>query len=156
MAATRSNSQSTSSEPTLPDEIPNTPHENMGTSDTFWENMLPLDLSDIQFRAIELTIQGLRDTQIAQTLGINRKTLWQWKTQHDDYCQALTIARTQLLATTGDRCQNIAQKATAVLASFLEEHNEPNNRIRSAQILLSAACRFKPAPEKRQPAPPED
>ncbi len=105
-----------------------------GTSEELWET-LPLNVTDIQFRAIELIIQGLKDTQIAHALGISRKTLWQWKTHDDDYRKALTEARAALHGSTGDRCQTIAQKATTVLAEFLNEDVEDINRLRAAQIL---------------------
>jgi DNA-binding CsgD family transcriptional regulator len=147
---------STTSGLSIPNECPTALLKNMGTSETFWGIDLPVDLTDIQFRAIEFTIQGLHDTQIAQTLGINRKTLWKWKTNDDDYRQALTIARAQLHAATADRCQNIAQKAAAVLAKFLDDTAD-NNRLRAAQILLTVASRFKPTPPaQRPPADPQD
>jgi transposase-like protein len=123
-----------------------------GTSGELWET-LPLNVTDIQFRAIDLIIQGFKDTKIAQALGISRKTLWNWKSKDDDYRQALTEARATLHGSTGDRCQTIAQKATAVLAEFLEDDVKDNNRLRAAQILLTAASRFKPVPEKRDPKP---
>jgi hypothetical protein len=147
----RSNSISPIEQPNF-DRDPQADDANPGTFERIWET-LPLNVTDIQFRAIDLIIQGLKDTQIAHALGINRKTLWQWKTHDDNYRKALTEARTNLHGSTSDRCQNIAQKATAVLAEFLDEDVEANNRLRAAQILLSAASRFKPVPEKRQPTP---
>ncbi|HEY1921775.1 MAG TPA: helix-turn-helix domain-containing protein [Tepidisphaeraceae bacterium] len=118
-----------------------------------WGN-LPLGITDIQFRAIELAIQGHRDTQIAQMLGLDRKTIWNWKTHDENYRDALTRARTHLHSTTVDRCQNIAQQATLVLADFLSEDNVPNIRLRAAQILLSTASRIKPEKVKL-PSPPQ-
>ncbi len=122
-------------------------------SQTFWGATRTFDLSDAQFRAIDLTVQGQRDTQIAQTLGLNPKTLWRWKTENDAYRRALTIAREQVHGSTTDRCQHIAHKATGVLAGFLEPANEPKNRMKAAQILLNAATRIRPVPEKRQRIP---
>ncbi len=147
--------RSTSIAPIDPPNInrdPQADDANSGTFERIWET-LPLNVTDIQFRAIELLIQGFKDTQIAQALGISRKTLWNWKSKDDDYRQALTEARATLHGSTGDRCQTFAQKATAVLAEFLHEDVEANNRLRAAQILLTAASRFKPVPEKRQPTP---
>jgi hypothetical protein len=123
------------------------------SSQTFWEATHTFDLSDAQFRAIDLTVQGLRDTQIAQALSLNPKTLWRWKTENDTYRRALIIAREQVHGSTTDRCQHIAQKATGVLAGFLEPANEPQNRMKAAQILLNVATRFKPIPEKRERIP---
>jgi hypothetical protein len=44
--------------PAISHKSPTTPHENMGTFDTFWEIMLPLHLSNTQFRAIKFPIQN--------------------------------------------------------------------------------------------------
>ena len=142
----------------IPDQDPAGPPEYLGTSGAIWDIQLPLNLTDIQFRAIELTIQGHRDTQIAHALSINRKTLWRWKNLDDDYRQALTSARIFLHATTADRCQTIAQKATAVLAGFLDDSDD-KNRLRAAHVLLSVASRFKPVTPIIHPkasAPRED
>jgi hypothetical protein len=126
-----------------------------GDSETLCDTLASIKLSDAQFRAIELTVQGHRDTQIAQTLGLHRRTLWFWKTQNDDYRHALALARTHLLGTTIDRCQNVAQQATLVLASFLDEDNDPNHRLKAAQVLMTNANRFQPLKEKYQPRKPE-
>jgi hypothetical protein len=64
---------------------------------------------------------------------------------NDDYRQTLILARGQLYASAADRCQNLLFGATAVLAKFLEGSSD-KNRIRSAQILLQAAGRFRPLP----------
>jgi len=68
-----------------------------------------VDLDEIRFRAIELTIQGLSDTQIAERLMINRRTLWRWKTHDEDYRWALAEARTQAYSTVAD-CSGTNQK----------------------------------------------
>jgi hypothetical protein len=137
----------------IPNGDPQAQTEITGHPGTFWDTAGTFNLSDMQFRAIELTIQGQRDTQIAQTLGLNRKTIWRWKTEIEPYREALTLARLHLHSATTDRCQTIAQKATAVLASFLEPGVESHDRMKAAQILLNVATRFKPVPEKRDRPP---
>jgi len=142
----------TPTELSIPDEGPADLLENPGTSETIWDIELPLNLTDIQFRAIELTIQGMRDTQIAQTLSVDRKTLWRWKTHDEDYQQALTSARIYLHGTTADRCQTIAQKAAGVLAKFLDDTDD-KIRLKAAHILMTAASRFKPVTPRIRPQP---
>ncbi len=113
------------------------------------------NLSNVQSRAIELALQGLRDSQIAKALALSPKTLWRWKTQDDDYRQALADARIQLHQAATDRCQTYALSAAAVLSKFLADEND-KNRFRAAHILLSAASRFKsPTPPKEKPPEPE-
>jgi len=147
----------TSTELSFPEGEPGAIIEDSGTSETIWDIELPLNLSDIQFRAIELTIQGMRDTQIAQSLSVDRKTLWRWKTHDEDYQQALTSARIYLHGTTADRCQTIAQKAAGVLAKFLD-NTDDKIRLQAAHILLSVASRFKPVTPRIRPqaSVPED
>ena len=65
------------------------------------------ELSDIQYRAIELTIQGLSDVQIAKMLSIARRTLWRWKTYDDEYRLALSEARSQIHAAVADRYRTL-------------------------------------------------
>ncbi len=133
-----------------PEPRPQNYVESFGPFETIWDIERHLNLTDCQMRAIDLTIQGMRDTQIAQTLSVNRKTLWRWKTDNEDYRQALILARMHLHSTTADRCQTFAQKAVSVLAKFLED-SEDKNRLRAAQILLNVASRFKPLSLKSNP-----
>ena len=65
------------------------PPTEMGESERMWDIGYAPNLTDLQLRAIALTIQGHRDTQIARILSINRRTFWQWKTFDDEYRQAL-------------------------------------------------------------------
>ena len=114
------------------------------------------NLSDIQLRAIELTIQGHSDSQTARILSINRRTIWHWKTHNQDYRQTLAEARTHVHDCATDRCQNIAFKATAVLTEILDDPTI-TNRMRAAQILLNLAARLKPTlPAPRSPDPSDN
>jgi len=99
-------------------------------------------LSNCQCRAIELALDGLRWSQIAKTLGLNRKTLWRWKTQDPDFQQALAEARADRYGFAAERCQTFAGRAAAVLARYLDDSDD-KLRLRAAQLLLQAASRFK-------------
>jgi hypothetical protein len=111
------------------------------------------NLSDIQLRAIDLLLQGYNDTQTAQLLSISPRTLWNWKNRDDDYREHLAEARHQLHATVTDRLESIVFKATATLLKFLDDPTDAS-RMKAAQILLSAASRYKPEPSpKRLPTP---
>lgn len=68
------------SDPTFPLPPPQVGHSQID-GDFFPE----YNLDEVQFRAIELTVQGLGDVQIAEMLSINRRTLWRWKTLDEDY-----------------------------------------------------------------------
>ena len=98
-------------------------------------------------------MQRHSDTQIAEMLSIDRKTLWRWKRLNDEYRYVLASAASlQVHAAAGDRCQNLLFRATAVLARFLEDPAD-KNRMRAAQILLQTAGRIRPVPQKQPPEP---
>jgi DNA-binding CsgD family transcriptional regulator len=141
--------------PSATDQAPSylTPHiENVGDSERKCDIDPSPNLSDIQLRAIELTVQGHTDSETARILSINRRTIWHWKTHNDDYRQALAEARIYVHDSATDRCRSIAFKATAVLTEILD-HPTVTNRMRAAQILLNLAARLKPTtPAPRPPA----
>ena len=97
----------------------------MGHSEAQWDIAELLNLTDIQLRLSSLTALGHPDSQIADALSINRKTLWRWKHLHDEYRQTLARARLQLHATAGDRCHSLLFRAASVLAEFLEDQLGP-------------------------------
>ena len=127
-----------------PSEAPPLPPQ-MGHSGADWDFYPAYNLTDVQFRAIELTVQGLGDVQIAQMLSIDRKTLWRWKTFDEDYRRALSDARIQVHSAVADRYRTLLLRATSVMAKFLEDQAE-NNRFRASYALLMMAGCFKPLP----------
>ena len=48
-----------------------------------------VDLNQQQLQALDLLGQGVRVTHVAQRLGIDRSTLFRWKTQHPPFIAAL-------------------------------------------------------------------
>jgi hypothetical protein len=128
---------------------PDTESPESGNFEKDWESFPAQNLTDNQIRAIELTVQGHSDTQIAQMLSINRKTLWNWKNLDEDYREALAEARLQIHASVTDRYENIVFKATGVLVKFLEDPTD-KNRMKAAQILLTLASRYKPASRSKR------
>ncbi|HEY1923431.1 MAG TPA: helix-turn-helix domain-containing protein [Tepidisphaeraceae bacterium] len=141
-----------------PDSFPNS-EENDSLTGTFENNREiyhSQNLSDVQLRGIDLMTQGYTDTQAAQILSISRRTIWNWKNRDDDFREALAEARLQLHATITDRYESVILKTTAVLVKLLEDPSHVNC-IKAAQILLTAASKYKPTqPTQRPMAAPED
>ena len=149
---------------------PSDPEENpskLAQNGTFGDIDPNYNLSNTQCRAIELALDGLRWSHIARTLGLSRKTLWRWKSQHLDFQLALADARADRYDFASERCQNLATRAAHVLAKYLEDSADDKNRMRAAQLLLQAAARFKLPVTRRQlpdypadplltPPPPDD
>ena len=126
------------------------PGGDLGHSETNWDSSNADPLSERQLQAIELTMQGHTDIQIAQTIGINRRTLWRWKNLDDDYRRVLNNARIQQYASAADRYQMLLTRATGILSQCLQD-NADENRFRAATLVLSMAGCFRPLPPKILP-----
>jgi hypothetical protein len=121
----------------------------VGNFEESWESLSPpYELTPLQFQAIDFTIQGMRDTQIAGLLSIDRKTLWNWKTHDPEYARALQDARMQVFSGIADRYRTLLMKATLVMAKFLDD-SAPNNRFRASYALLMMAAAFS-RPRRRR------
>jgi hypothetical protein len=126
-----------------PDPIPETHPRDLGSSEIFYDIEPDFDITDIQTRAIELTILGHNDSQVAQLLRINRRTLWTWKTQNPNYQRALSSARIQAHAGIIDRYRHLLLRASEILAQLLEDPSE-EKRQRAALALLNMVGSFRP------------
>jgi hypothetical protein len=125
----------------------------LGHSGDDWDFSEISELTERQLRSIELTMQGHSDSQIAQRLQINRKTLWRWKTLDPDYRRILANARIQLYAAATDRYQVLLARATSILAKFLEDPGDQRSFPAALAILNMAGC-FKPLPPRYFPPDP--
>ncbi|MGD0770293.1 MAG: hypothetical protein ABSB42_19085 [Tepidisphaeraceae bacterium] len=125
--------------------MPAPPRGGMGHSGDDWDFSQFDELTERQLRAIELTMLGHTDVQIAQRLQINRKTLWRWKTLDQCYRRVLAQARIQLYAAATDRYQMLLGRATSILAKFLDDPAD-DRRFPAALAVLNMAGAFKPLP----------
>jgi DNA-binding CsgD family transcriptional regulator len=80
------------------------------------------NLSDKQLQAIELTIQGYPDIRIADMLEIDRRTLWHWKTQNEDYRKLLFQSRDYVHTRVSDRYHDLLTQAWSVIEESLDHH----------------------------------
>jgi len=123
--------------------VPAPPGGVVGHSGDDWDFSEIDELTERQLRAIELTMQGHNDAQIAQRLQINRKTLWRWKTLDPDYRRVLANARVALFSTAIDRYQVLLGRASAILAKFLEDPDD-HRCFPAALAIFNMAGAFKP------------
>jgi DNA-binding CsgD family transcriptional regulator len=136
--------------PSLPDVDTPPPGGDLGNYGKNWETPTEFQLSDLQLRAIELTLQGHSDTRVAQALAISRRTLWNWKTLDDEYRQVLTDTRAQNFGSATDRYQHLLGQATTILGAALRDPDE-KTRFKAAQVLLNMAGAFRPQIPKLLP-----
>jgi hypothetical protein len=139
-----------------PQAPPDTPPGEVLPFEAQWGFDATYDLTDVQLRAIELTVQGLTDSHIAQVLNVNRKTIWKWKTYNEEYKSALTAARLQAHCTVVDRFRSLLMQSSSILAKALQDPVE-EKRYRAALALLNMAGCFRPLPiELVRPDPNND
>ncbi len=112
-------------------------------------NPRSFNLSCLQMQAIEHSLRGVRDSRIAEILGIDRKTLWNWKTFNEDYRRALAEGSAAIHAALIEQIQSAAAKAADALDDLLDDSNE-QIRLSAAQTLLRSAAAFKPKSPRHQ------
>jgi len=93
------------------------------------------DLSDLQLRAIELSVRGHSDSEISRMIRVGRKSLWRWKTRNPTYRQYLNRSRLDRWAMIGLRQQGSVDRAACALDRLQDDQSE-NTRIRAAQVLV--------------------
>ena len=98
-------------------------------------------------QAIDLTIQGFNDLEIADILSINRKTLWRWKTDDAEYSRALTDTRREIHASIADRYRSLLMRATEVMAVL--EDDADNNRFPPRAADDGRRLQAPPSPPRR-------
>ncbi len=102
-------------------------------------------LTDLQHRAIEYLVLGLSEAQVVAKLGINRKTLWRWKSFDHDFRHALALCRAQVHESNIDRYQHVLQEATDVLVGMLKDQ-DAGRRFKAAYAFLCMSTAYRPTP----------
>lgn len=121
------------------DNVPGKNPPKKGQSETNWDYVRELAISDLQFRAIRFTLNGKNDTDISAALGVSRRTLYRWKKHDQNYRAVLESFRSQLIEATGDMCQKYITSALDALASTVGETVSETTRVYAADALLRHA-----------------
>ena len=93
-------------------------------------------LSDAQVRAVELMVEGRSNEEIANTLGVDRTTVWRWRTRADVRAE---VRRLQTIR--GDwlwqRIERLSADAVSTLEDLLADKSlDGSLRLRAAQAAL--------------------
>lgn len=78
-------------------------------------------LSPRQLIAIEMLAAGKNSTEVANTLGVDRKILWRWKTENPYFIAELNKNIKELWLTAKERLNSLVSKAVDVLSDGLNE-----------------------------------
>ncbi len=115
----------------------------------------PIDIPPLnsqQISAIDLISIGRTDTQIANTLGIHRSTLWRWRQHHPLFKSELSRRRHEVWGAAADRFRRHLFLALDTLRSHLKNENAiVQFRAAKALVNLAAHNRFAPPDQPTDP-----
>ena len=94
-------------------------------------------MTDKQFAAVDLLAMGKSLGFVAESLQIDRKTLYHWR-QDEDFQQALSERRRELWSSATDRLRGMLDASLDVIEQQLHERYEPT-RFRAAATCLRLA-----------------
>jgi hypothetical protein len=77
-------------------------------------------LSIAQENAIDLLILGKSDREVADTVGVNRTTIWEWRTAHPLVMATLERRRAEVWRQPQERLRSLLAKAVENLAAAVE------------------------------------
>src|SRR5262245_38350860 len=80
----------------------------------------PKPLTPEQEHAVDLLLTGLCDREVAESLGVSRWTVQQWRTGHPVFMATLQQRRAELWGTTGERLRALMSRAVENLQVAVE------------------------------------
>jgi hypothetical protein len=78
-------------------------------------------LSIAQANAIDLRIVGKTDGEVADTIGVNRTTVWEWRTRHPVFMATLEQRRAEVYRVPVERLRSLAATAVDNIATAINE-----------------------------------
>jgi hypothetical protein len=77
-------------------------------------------LSIEQQNAIDLLILGKSDKEVAEAVGVNRTTIWEWRTAHPIFMTSLERQRAEVWRQPQERLRSLLSKAVENLGQAVE------------------------------------
>ena len=96
------------------------------------------ELSPRQHKAIELLLRGLSDAEAAAEIGVDRTTVYRWRTDDPEFLDTLETQRRILWQQSAQRLQTMYQPALDILEKQLTGP-DPRLALRAAALLLRVA-----------------
>lgn len=100
------------------------------------------ELDDRHMKAIQMKIEGATNGEIADILGVTRKTIWDWFTNNPVVIVELNQRRKDRADASIDMLDSVMTKAVRHLASIMEDENgdfkdKPHIRMQAAMALMN-------------------
>ena len=107
-----------------------------------------------QVAAMELMLRGVSDAEVGQQLGIERGTVYRWRTKPGPFRKRLARYRKEIWKQQADM-RGMVQPALEVLQAQLANTTDPRIALRAASILLRFAAPGRKALDEleNQPTP---
>ena len=93
------------------------------------------DLSSKQAAAIELILSGMKDGEVAERVGVNRKTINRWRNYNEDFRAALIKQRKTQYEQHQDEINGLVSEAIDVMREAMRGESLLM-RLRAAQAVL--------------------
>jgi hypothetical protein len=77
----------------------------------------------------------MRESEVAETVSVNRSTVWRWRTESSEFQAQLNSLRRERWAASIEQLRSLIPGALAVL----QEELEGDRRLRAASIILDLA-----------------
>ena len=87
----------------------------------------PKPLTIEQENAIDLLLIGKSDREVAETIGVHRMTVQQWRTAHPLFMATLAQRRETLFSGAVDRLRSLLSKAIDNIAKAIEDGDETSS-----------------------------
>jgi DNA-binding CsgD family transcriptional regulator len=107
-------------------------------------------LSDRQRRAVNLLVRGMSATQVAKSIGVDRRTVYRWRRQ-GAFINALNRDRKALRRDADDRLLQLLPGALDVLQRHLDDPYDRTAYRAAALLLRTAFQRKRPAHRRADP-----
>ena len=99
------------------------------------EKQITIRLDDKQERALELMLDGLKDSEITQQLEVSRQTLYRWRKYDGQFMEALEERRSMLREQAQDGLLELTEAALEAVRSALTE-GDTKTRLQAAKMVF--------------------
>lgn len=100
-----------------------------------------IDLTEAQYKCIEMILEGCQIQEIEKAIGYSRKTIWEWRTKNKSYIAEMDRRKREisefLTRSANKRFEKLQNNAIDVLEELLKDSKNDNVRMETAKEILN-------------------
>lgn len=100
------------------------------------ENSIPEEMNEKEEIALTLLLQGHKDSEVAEQLGISRMTIYRWKKNDTQFIKELEERRSHLRQQAEDDLLELTESAVNAIRDALNE-GDPKIRLQAAKLVFA-------------------